>query len=326
MLLTALLACPQPGPDSDSTPDSTLTEATWQEAFDTSSSGSLSGVWGSAPDDVFVVGGSEGGAEVYHYDGSAWSGMDLPEDLPLLVWVHGFGPDDVWAVGVDGAAAHYDGSAWSAVETGTDQDLWGVWGPSSEELWVVGGDADVGEPLILHVQGGAWSEVALGEGENDRGATTLFKVFGLGQTAFIVGQHGLVLQLQDEAWRRVSAGAEANVDLIALWGESEDHMVAVGGRANARVSDWDGSTWTTVAPSGMGGLSAVHVEPDGRAIVGGVTGYLGTWDGETLTQEGDFLTSVDLHAMWGDDQGTTWAVGGTFLEPHRGVALKRTEP
>ena len=286
-LLCVLIGCPQPGPDSDSSSDSPAPQASWEEAFDTSSAGSLSGVWGSGPDDVFIVGGSEAGGEVYHYDGSDWSPMDLPEGMPLLVWVHGFGPDDVWAVGVDGAAAHYDGSDWSAVETGTEEDLWGVWGASSEELWVVGGDADVGEPLILHVQGETWTPVPLEEGENDRNATTVFKVFGLGETVFIVGQHGLVLQLQDGAWRRVSAGAEANVDLIALWGESEQHMVAVGGRGNGRIS---------------------------------------TWDGETLSQEGAFLTTVDLHAMWGDDQGTTWAVGGTFLEPHRGVALKRTEP
>ena len=55
---TALAAC---GDKSDSAADSADPGATvtWSEAFDTSAAGSLSGVWGTGPDDVFIVGGTE---------------------------------------------------------------------------------------------------------------------------------------------------------------------------------------------------------------------------------------------------------------------------
>ena len=58
----------------------------------------------------------------HHYDGSSWGPMDAP-DMPLLVWAHGFGANDVHAVGVDGGMAHFDGSAWSSIDTGTTEDL-----------------------------------------------------------------------------------------------------------------------------------------------------------------------------------------------------------
>lgn len=326
-VLLLLTACPQSIDTAHSEDSSELpvSEAMWEVALDPSPPASLSGVWGSDDDDVFIVGGDEAGGRAWHFDGLTWSEQELPPETPLLVWVHGFSPQQAIAVGVDGAAVSWDGSNWSAVETGTTEDLWGVWGLSPQDLWIVGGDADVGEPLILHFDGDAFTPVALAEGVNDREATTLFKVWGVGDTAFIVGQRGLILQLTEQGWVRSSGGSLANQDFIGLWGSSEEHIVAVGGRANGRIATWDGEAWETVAPSGVPGLSAVHATSEGQVLVGGALGTLGLWNGSELEPEGEFLTTIGLHAMWGHG-GRTWAVGGSFLEPHQGIALVRTEP
>ena len=97
----------QPPPD-DSDPQS----AVWTAAFDATGVGVLSAVWGSSRDDVFVVGGTPSQGEIYHFDGAVWQAMRVPEAplavplaVPLLVWVFGFGPDDVTAVGVGGLNA-----------------------------------------------------------------------------------------------------------------------------------------------------------------------------------------------------------------------------
>ncbi|MCZ6654432.1 MAG: glucosyltransferase-I, partial [Planctomycetota bacterium] len=73
--------------------------------------GVLSAVWGSSADDVFVVGGKPSQGEIYHFDGAVWQAMHVP-DVPLLVWVFGFGSDDVTAVGVGGGVVHFDGASW----------------------------------------------------------------------------------------------------------------------------------------------------------------------------------------------------------------------
>jgi hypothetical protein len=298
----------------------------WEEAFDGSSHGALSGVWGSGPDDVFIVGGSFEQAEIIHFDGSDWADMEAP-DLPLLAWVTGWGPDQAMAVGVDGAAAWYDGASWEVMPTPTDQDLWGVFGFTADDVWVVGGDAGVGEPVILRWDGDAFEDVGLATDENPRGATSLFKVWGIDDTLFAVGQLGQIVRWDGAAWRDSPAGAVADQDFISLWGTSEDRIVAVGGRGNARVATWDGSAWETVAPSGQGGINAVSMEDNHVALVGGIGGVLGTFrpDDGTIELE-EMVTGGDVHAIWGDGQGRWHAVGGNFNDPMTGLAWTRTGP
>ncbi|MCB9680429.1 MAG: hypothetical protein H6733_03080 [Alphaproteobacteria bacterium] len=300
------------------------------EVLDAPAIGSLSGVWGAGPDDVFVVGGDDSGGAVLHGDVAGLAAMDVPA-TGLLVWVYGFAPDDVFAVGRDGAALHYDGSAWTVLDPGTDEDLWGVWGSSPTDVWVVGGattDTDA-SPVLLHYDGAAFTPYTLDAADNPAGANALFKVWGLGGTVFAVGAKGLIVQWDGSAWHRTDAGATD--DFVSLWGTASDHVVAVGGRSIAQVATWDGTAWTTTNPTrpdGSGlpivGLNAVTMADAGTAIVGGLQGWVGTFDPTdgTWVDEG-YQAAVTVHATWDDGAGTTWAVGGTFTAPHTGQILLR---
>ena len=312
--LAALSACP--GPES--------TEVVWEPAFDTAGAGALSGVWGSGPDDVFIVGGKET-AEIYHHDGVGFSPMAGVPEVGLLVWVFGFGPADVWAVGVGGAVLHYDGQSWTALDAGTGADLWGVWGTSSSDLWIVGGSVSAGDPVILHHDGASFTPHVLDPAENPLEVHALFKVFGVGSKVFAVGQRGLIIEHDGARWTRVPAGAEADDDFVSLWGTSEDNIVAVGGRSSGRVAFYDGESFETVRPEGVLGVNAVFIEADGTGHIGGVPGYVAELDVGARQVSSQTLTGEGIHAMWGDDQGRIYAVGGRFLPPYSGVALVRTE-
>jgi hypothetical protein len=247
--------------------------------------------------------------------------MDVP-DVPFLVWVFGFGPDDVYAVGEDGGAVYYDGNSWSRLSTGTEQDLWGVWGAAPNDLWVVGGDVGVGEPLLLHFDGATFTPVPVPE--NDRSATSLFKIWGIGDKVFAVGENGLIIQWTDGAWVQVPAGSAADDDFVSLWGTSEDNIVAVGGRATARIARYDGENWTTEQFGAVPGLNGVFMVHAGEAIVAGVNGYVGRFDVTTGSLEAErFSTNLSLHAVWASSAETYYAVGGRFTTPYRGVAAIR---
>ncbi|WP_438045046.1 hypothetical protein [Sorangium sp. So ce128] len=84
----------------------------------------LGGVWGSGPDDVFVV-GDEG--TIAHYDGESWQ-VTLLDSGEHLQAVWGSGPEDVFAVGLESAILHYDGERWRRMEAPTLASLYGVWG------------------------------------------------------------------------------------------------------------------------------------------------------------------------------------------------------
>lgn len=296
----------------------------WSHAFEASGLGALSSVWGSGPDDVFVVGGTmpPGQGEVYHWNGTAWRAMRIPE-VGLLVWVFGFGPNDVTAVGLGGGVVHYDGMTWTRLDSGTTQALWGIWGPAPNDMWIVGGEVGEGEPLLLHFDGTIFTPVPAPQ--NDRGATALLKVWGIGSKVFAVGDNGLIIQYEGGEWFQVPAGSNADDDFVSLWGTSEDHIVAVGGRPAARIAVYDGANWTTFKPPGIPGLNAVFMDAADEAILGGTGGFVARYNPFSNTIEKQAApTTLDIHAAWGDGTGRYYAVGGRFTDPFVGLALVRT--
>src|SRR6185503_15464031 len=90
-------------------------------------------VWGSAADDVYLVG--QHGALV-HWDGKAWSRIDVSAQgvtvNDSLFTVAGISKNDVWVVGGtgQGLVLHYDGVAWTratGLNLGSTTGLTGVY-------------------------------------------------------------------------------------------------------------------------------------------------------------------------------------------------------
>ena len=80
------------------------------------------GIWGSGPNDVWVVGQP---GLIYHYDGTAWERQDSPTQQPLTcVW--GDGEGNVYITGHHGVILHNDGGGWNRMDSGTEVNLFDV--------------------------------------------------------------------------------------------------------------------------------------------------------------------------------------------------------
>ncbi|MEZ4450935.1 MAG: hypothetical protein R3B09_15750 [Nannocystaceae bacterium] len=93
-------------------------------------------VWGSAADDVMVVGDF---GVTLHWDGASWSQIESGSITDLIsVWGKG-GPDAMVAVGgrANGRIARWDGAAWTALTTSLP-GLSGVWVDSEGGATAVG--------------------------------------------------------------------------------------------------------------------------------------------------------------------------------------------
>ncbi|MFQ5490748.1 MAG: hypothetical protein ACE5GE_08515 [Phycisphaerae bacterium] len=324
-VLILALAC-NPGPPAGGGESSLATESattlTWMPAFDTADAGFLSSVWGSAPDDVYIVGGQPDRAQAYHFDGTGWSAMNLPQ-VPLLIWVFGVSPDAVFAVGEQGTALFFDGTDWQITETGTSSDLFGVWGSAVDDVWAVGGDVAAGPMVILHYDGRAWQPVTLPE--LDRESTALLKVWGSSaRHVFAVGQSGVILGYDGLEWSQVPSGT--GQDLITLWGTGPDHIVAVGGRSNGVLAVFDGAGWSSQSVAPLPGLNGVFLDNPTQAVVVGLIGTAASINLSTFEVTPQVTPTVQtLHAVWGDGSGTFYAVGGSSTaQPYTGVALVAT--
>lgn len=319
--LCALLAgCPGP---SDP-------EAEWQPAFDATDVGWLLSVWGSSGDDVYTVGGAPddpNGAVAWHRDASGWAPVDLGVEAPLLNWVFGFGSNDVFVVGAAGTVLHWDGAAWARQDTPTDQDLWGVWGASPDDLWAVGGRGRAeGDAVILRYDGSAWAEVEAPALERPR-VWAFFKVWGSSASdVWIVGQRGAVLR-----WNGSDLSEQpvaVSEDLISVWGTGPDRVAMVGGRNNGVIVTWDGSSFRNQNLAPLPGLNGVFLRTDDTVHVCGVEGTIAIVDFDTFEYVDQWqMIRTDYHAMFGDPSGRLTAVGGNFLSvggPFMGVASERS--
>jgi hypothetical protein len=141
---------------------------------------------------------------------------------------------------------------------------------------------------------------------------------------------GLIIQLDTatQTWSQVDGGPQSNQDLLNIYGSSEDHFVAVGGRApsGGRIAIYDGTSWDTFEPHNVVGLSTVFTGADGTTIVGGPNGYVATLDTATRVLAPEASGASDnVRGIWGDvDADSYLIVGGSFSVPFTGVAVLRT--
>jgi len=126
----------------------------------------LNGIWGSAPDNVWIVGSPD---IDLHWDGSrlVTGKVDTRQSL-FGIW--GSGEDDVWTFSTSTTMWHTrgfddDGAGWSRSKgtTGMNDAGWptpifAMWGRSANDVWAVGAGAEgsLARPTVFHCEG--WHE------------------------------------------------------------------------------------------------------------------------------------------------------------------------
>ncbi len=283
------------------------------------------GVWGSGPDDVFVVGGEvigqyeyygdtmdTYGGTILHYDGSTWSRMETERDV-LFMGVWGSGPNDVFAVGwpasllspTTGSAHdpnealptyiyHYDGSSWTAMSTG----IWAlpfmstcIWGNGPGDVYLA-----VGSLTSETINGDTW---------------------------YIDEGSGGLLHYDGSSWSTVPINQDPNraSAMTGVWGTDTTNIYAVGCVASAQelegiVSHYDGSSWS-------------HVQVGTSALLTGIWGsgpndiFAVGWGENFLTQAGVVLhyDGAGWAPMAGDLDGWINGIWGSGPSDVFAVAL-----
>ena len=202
----------------------------------------LSGVWGSSDNNVFIVG--RNGA-IFHYDGKSWTRMvesnrpvrfgpwhgalsertsngikGWPEELHAI-W--GSSRNNVYAVGRN-AIVHYNGIQWSVADEirgdGQSLNLVAISGTSASNIFAVGSGGAVRRdkkkwtllPPLSYASDGSTTFKGVWTGEDSK--------------AFFAGQAGGIYYFDGAEWNRMDSGATESLN--GIWGSSPTSVWAVG--------------------------------------------------------------------------------------------------
>lgn len=176
-----------------------------------------------------VAVGANGGAFEGDLSGqAAWSGAQT--GAPSHLWaVKVFDDCSAVAVGQGGFAARqagtWVGSDLSGLGAGRTITLRSVWGTSLNDVWAAGYETtgSTWTPLVVRWDGAQWAEEGLPAGLDDR---RLLGIWGMGSQVFAVGDGGLLLHHDGQAWSvEVSA---TTADLFDVWSAVPETVAAVG--------------------------------------------------------------------------------------------------
>ncbi len=131
---------------------------------------------------------SEGGCQflIYHWDGSTWAEISLPEAWKLLGCVHDMAvlsSTDVWITGTNnnlqgtekGVIIHWDGSNWTMISVLSSYNIYSLSALSSDNIWAITADG-----IILNWDGVKWNEKTQLDSANIIYARTSDDVFAVG--------------------------------------------------------------------------------------------------------------------------------------------------
>ena len=199
------------------------------ERMTTPSTATVYGIWGTAQNDLWAVGGhASSGAFAWHFDGGTWSPAEgFPQDVvqyASLFKLTGRSAEDIWMVGTGGVALHYDGQRFERASSGTDRTLFTVHA-DAERFVAVGG---FGSGVLVENIGDGWKDVT------PSGALHAIGVYLTGNgEGYAVGVDGSVLRRDGNAWKSVDTGINIVEAFHGVWVDSEGGVWAVGGQVLA---------------------------------------------------------------------------------------------
>jgi len=276
----------------------------------------LSGVWGTAADNVYAFGSTV----LRRYNGTAWV---AGPDLGLIV------------EGMNGPAPAFNLTALGGVEAG---NFFAAGTTVPED-----GSADVGVNRILRVQG------ARNTGTMPAQQVTIRRIWGRAADDIWAVGGDIALHWNGSTWQRRSTGIEPGSDLYAVWGTSADNVYASGQRVyrwdgsawapiefpgsvyhfgisgtaandvwlvgNSAARHWNGTAWERVLTGTTEALYAVWAVAPNDVWAAGAAGTIVHWNGTAFSTVPS-NTMATLRSLWGSAANNLWAVGDN------GVALR----
>lgn len=301
---------------------------------------SLNGIWGSGPDDVWIVGSPD---LTLHWNGAQLA-TGKTDTRQTLFGVWGSGKSDVWTYSAGNAMWHsagfadagpgwtrFDGGGGDGGGAGWPGPIAAMWGRSAGDIWAVGPFVDeIGTPTIWHSDGWrsghpvwAFAETSNTDPPHPE-ALSFNAIWGNADSeVWVVGMGGKTRfgSERGQAGRTwTSVNSNTSYDLYAVWGSADGDVWAAGAGGTMR-------RFTRAGGSGAYAATSVPLPTD--ATIAAITGFAANdvWavgsEGTLVHYDGKTWTRIalpvadpakdDLFAIWGSGPDDLWIVGRNTL-------------
>lgn len=291
------------GPPPPPPPSLVVTAEGWGLRVPTFPKVHYNAVWGSAKDNVWIVGDQ---GMVLAFDGRQWQAVPTgSNDRLLAVWSPG--PGEAWVADDNRTVWHYVSGVWTSTVlggSGGNQGIAGIWGASPTDIWIVNGKDNV-----HHYGGSSWVAYP------NEFRLEVADVKGLSANAiWAVGQNNNwqgVAYYDGTVWGQVTLTGPWD-NLNAVWPVSGSEVWAAG--KNGTIVQYDGTQWTSSKISLAQDLNGIWAAGPGQVIAVGNAGQV--WG---RSQQGwvklPSVTTERLNSVWGSSATDVWVVGenGTVL-------------
>lgn len=178
------------------------------QSIPTPTGATLYGIWAFSDDDVWAVGGTEGGPGVILHGGlSGFTADSTAPSVPILFKVFASDPSHLFIVGHAGTLLRRTGTAWTLdpYPSAAPDRLLTVWGTSATEVYAVGG---LGSGRLLRFDGQSWQL-----DDATAGFGPLAGLFADSESVLIAGQRGFLASRRSQGQSGAFTVSEAVTDL-----------------------------------------------------------------------------------------------------------------
>jgi hypothetical protein len=295
----------------------------------------LRGVWGSAEDNIFVVGPAD---TMIKFDGWDWAVQSINTDGRELNAVYGTDANNVFTLADSNRGIYYsaNGETWARRSSDySDNALYSLFGLTPDTMIATGNvSIRIFWPVYYYY---SVLYVDINNSDNIARATPsaqihadLHGVWGhSADNVYAVGKLGCkrsTIGLRetddttvwhyngnaDKIWTYVDVPADET--LYGIWGSAADDIFAVG--ENGRILHFDGLIWSVQDSPTTQTLRAVWGSAYDDVYAVGDAGTVLHFNGEAWSLVDTVLTSENLKAIWGSSDTNIYIVGsnGTILQ------------
>lgn len=261
---------------------------------------SLRKAWGTAPDDVWVVGQD---TTILRWKGAdGWTLVSTPL-LPgvELTSVWGSSKNDVWVSGIGIGVAHWNGTEWNGsprlCSGSLDGEIWAIRGLSEGDVWMVGSQG-----RLWHWDGvclKAWPSPTM---------VNMRALFGRSPRLWAVGDQQTIIAFDGMEWRLLSTNRNAGAYLDI---SGTDSTLWVVGEYGAIAQSTDGISFSVVSVPDSTNLrwNAIWTLPNEESLIGGTFGAIVRLSASGAYVLQDSGTQNTLWSIWAADSNQAWIIG-----------------